>query len=163
MAATLNDNSDNESSFAGGELPMEQELWNGGITWDPPPVPNVIIRRSQDTLNCDTLETLLWLALDDFCRATGFTLPAEVRCLLPPEMDYLDIVKATDRPLSSNYPRMRRQRRLSYLAPALIENLEVPMKGMRQVWLNTPSTTARLVGALERYEYLNNKMMGQFE
>lgn len=158
--ADLND-SDDGSSFADGELPLEQELWAGGIMWDPPPVPNVIIRRSQDNLDCDTLETLLWLALEDFCRATGFTLPEEVKCLLPPEMDYLDI--KPDRYLSINYPKIRRQRRLSYLAPALIENLEIPMKGMRQVWLNTPSTTARLLGALERYEYLNNKMMGQFE
>ena len=143
-----------------GEIPLEQELWNGGILWDAPHVPNVIVRRS-DTLDCDTLETLLWLALDDFCRATGFTLPPEILCLLPREMDYLEI--QTDKYLSSNYPKIRRQRRLSYLAPALIENLELPMKGMRQVWLNTPSTASRLLGTLERYEYLNNKMMGQFE
>ena len=157
---TLSDD-DSGSSVAGGELPLEQELWNGGITWDPPPVSNVVIRQSQECKNCDTLETLLWLALDDFCRATGFILPEEITCLLPPEMDYLD-VKA-DRHLSSNYPKIRRQRRLSYLAPALIENLETPMKGMRQIWLNTPSTSARLLGALERYDYLNNKLMGQFE
>lgn len=89
----------------------------------------------------------------------GFTLPEEVTCLLPEEMDYLEV--KTDRYLSSSYPKLRRQRRLSYLAPALIENLEIPLKGMRQVWLNTPSTAARLLGALERYEYLNNKMLGQ--
>ena len=155
--------SDDESGtcFAGGELPLEQELWNGGILWDPQPLASdILLRRSQD-LTCDELETLLWLALDDFCRATGFTLPEEIRCLLPPEMDYLDI--ETDRYLSSNYPKIRRQRRLSYLAPALIENLEIPMKGMRQVWLSTPSTKARLLGALERYDYLNNRMIGQFE
>jgi hypothetical protein len=49
------------------------------------------------------------------------------------------------------------------MAPELIENIELPMKGMRQVWLNTPSTAERLLGALERYEYLNNMLMGQFE
>ena len=162
-ALTGNDNDDGStgSSLAGGsELPMERELWNGGITWDPPPVSNVVVRRAEDT-DCDTLETLLWLALDDFCRATGFDLPEEIRYLIPPEMDYLDIT--TDKYLPSKYPKLRRQKRLSYLAPALIENVEIPMKGMRQVWLNTPSTTARLLGALDRYEYLNNKMMGQFE
>lgn len=159
-STTLEDNGDNNISSGGVIIPMEQELRNGGITWDPPPVPQVIIRRSQDT-DCDTLETLLWLALDDFCQATGFELPQEIRCLLPPAMDYLDI--STDVYLSSNYPKLRRQRRLSYLAPALIENLEIPMKGMRQVWLNTPSTSARLMGALERYDYLNNKLMGNFE
>lgn len=149
------------SSLASGEPPLERQLQNGGITWDPPPVPNVVLRRSRDDLDCDALETLLWLALDDFCRATGFALPEEVRILLPPELDYLDVT--TDRRLQSDYPKIRRQRRLSYLAPALIENLEVPMKGMRQVWLNAPSTRARLLGALERYDYLNNKMMGRFQ
>lgn len=153
-----------------GELPLEQELWNGGITWDPPPVvvSNDLQRRSRDTLDCNALETLLWLALEEFCRATGFVLPEEVACLLPPEMDYLDIQIPVDchpkvLSLSSEYPKLRRQRRLSYLAPALIENVETPMKGMRQVWLNTPSTAGRLLGALERYDYLNNKLMGQFE
>mmetsp|Transcript_2783 Transcript_2783/g.6203 ORF Transcript_2783/g.6203 Transcript_2783/m.6203 type:complete len:556 (-) Transcript_2783:89-1756(-) len=168
---TSNDDSGLSSSATttttGEEFPLEQELWNGGITWDPPPVvsDNVLLRRSRDTVDCDALETLLWLALEEFCRATGFVLPEEVACLLPPEMDYLDIQMAESRllTLSSKYPKLRRQRRLSYLAPALIENVEPPMKGMRQVWLNTPSTAARLLGALERYDYLNNKMMGQFE
>ncbi len=152
------------SGFSGGELSIEQRLWNGGILWEPPSIPSVVNRRSRkDTtaLNCDTLEVLLWLALDDFCRATGFVLPMEVRCLLPPELDYLDI--KSDIYLSSSYPKLRRQRRLSYIAPEVIENIELPMKGMRQVWLNTPSTAQRLLGALERYEYLNNKLMGQFE
>mmetsp|Transcript_32805 Transcript_32805/g.69212 ORF Transcript_32805/g.69212 Transcript_32805/m.69212 type:complete len:525 (+) Transcript_32805:85-1659(+) len=156
------DDDNGSSSSPNIALPLEQELWNGGILWDPPPVANVISRRAEECHNCDTLETLLWLALDDFCRATGFTLPEEIARLLPPEMDYLDIT--TDRQLSSKYPKLRRQRRLSYLAPALIENIESPSnKHMRQVWLNTPSTSARLLGALERYDYLNNRMMGQFE
>mmetsp|Transcript_21486 Transcript_21486/g.44698 ORF Transcript_21486/g.44698 Transcript_21486/m.44698 type:complete len:689 (-) Transcript_21486:8-2074(-) len=157
------------------ELPLERQLWNGGILWNPPPVSKVVIRRIEDTTDCDTLETLLWLALDDFCRATKFVLPEEVRCLVPPEMDYLDIHPASLSSSSSSmsssssqcslsplYPKIRRQRRLSYLAPALIENLEVG-KGMRQIWLNTPSTKARLLGVLERFDYLNNQLMGQFE
>jgi len=154
------------------ELPVERELWNGGLLWEPPHVPSGAERRRRlDDLDCDALETLLWLALEDFCRGTGFVLPGEVRCLMPPEMDYLDIVGATttgddgccQELLSAKYPKRRRQRRLSYLAPALIENVALPMKGMRQVWLNAPSTAARLLGALERYEFLNNKIMGEFE
>lgn len=148
--------------FAEGELPIEEQLFNGGILWDPPPIQNVIVRRSLDTSDCDALETLLWLAMDDFCRATGFNLPEEVRVLIPPEMDYLDLVPSKHT-LSPLYPKIRRQRRLSYLAPALIENLEEVGKGIRHIWLNTPSTKARLLGALERYDYLNNKLMGQFE
>ena len=81
---------------------------------------------------------------------------------MPPEMDYLDIVGATTtgddwccpKLLSAKYPKSRQQRRLSYLAPALIENVALPMKGMRQVWL---------LGALDRYDYINNKIMGEFE
>eukprot|EP00804_Cyclotella_cryptica_P027844 CCRYP_020592-RA/>CCRYP_020592-RA protein AED:0.42 eAED:0.42 QI:0/-1/0/1/-1/1/1/0/307 len=149
------------SGFDGGESPLEQQLQNGGILWNPSPImsSDVVIRRSQDLNNCDSLETLLWLALDDFCRATRFVPPEEVLCLIPPEMDYLGITPKTT--LSPKYPKLRRQRRLSYLAPALIENLEVG-KGMRQVWLNTPSTRARLRGALERFDHLNNELMGQF-
>jgi hypothetical protein len=146
-----------------GRLPMEKELWNGGILWEPPRIPSTVGRHRRDKLDCDALEMLLWIALEDFCRGSGFALPEEVRCLMPPEMDYLDFAVTADSSLSREYPKLRRQRRLSYLAPALIENLELPMKGMRQVWLNTPSTAARLLGALERYEYLNNKMMGEFE
>ncbi|KAL3762809.1 hypothetical protein ACHAW5_011267 [Stephanodiscus triporus] len=152
---------------ARGELPMERELRNGGILWEPPRMSSaVVVGRRRDDLDCDALETLIWIALDDFCRGTGFVLPEEVRRLMPPEMDYLDITTTDKRhssPLSREYPKLRRQRRLSYLAPALIENLELPMKGMRQAWLNAPSTAARLLGALERYEYLTNKMMGEFE
>ena len=147
---------------ASGDLPLEQQLQNGAILWKPPPLmsSNVVIRRSQDLNDCDTLETLLWLALDDFCRAARFTLPEEVACLVPDEMDYLDVAPTST--LSHKYPKKRRQRRLSYLAPALIENLDIG-KGMRQLWLNTPSTKLRLAGVLERFDHLNNELMGQFE
>lgn len=155
-------NGNDSSNYAEGELPMEEQLFNAGILWDPPSVKNVIVRRSLDTSDCDALETLLWLALDDFCRATGFNLPEEVRVLMPPEMDYLDQIPS-EHALSPLYPKIRRQRRLSYLAPALIENLEEVGKGIRHIWLNTPSTKARLRGALERYDYLNNKLLGQFD
>mmetsp|Transcript_4414 Transcript_4414/g.9197 ORF Transcript_4414/g.9197 Transcript_4414/m.9197 type:complete len:534 (-) Transcript_4414:23-1624(-) len=161
LLASMN-NGDASSNFAEGELSMEEQLFNGGILWDPPFIQNVIVRRSLDTSDCDALETLLWLAMDDFCRATGFNLPEEVRVLMPPEMDYLDQMPS-EHALSPLYPKIRRQRRLSYLAPALIENLEEVGKGIRHIWLNTPSTNARLRGALERYDYLNNKLMGQFE
>ena len=172
LATTASGNDDDcdvDVDGGGGlpELPVERELWNGGVLWEPPHVPSVAeCRRRLDDLNCDALE-----ALEDFCRGTGFVLPGEVRCLMPPEMDYLDITGATTTGddgccpelLSAKYPKRRRQRRLSYLAPALIENVALPMKGMRQVGLNAPSTAARLLGALERYEYINNKIMGEFE
>lgn len=151
----------NLSEDAGGFLPLEQRLQDGGLLWRPTPVMSNsnIIRRPQDLSNCDTLETLLWLALDDFCKFARFKMPEEVACLRPPEMDYLDITPETT--LSDQYPKLRRQRRLSYLAPALIENLDAG-KDMRQIWLNTPSTKARLAGVLERFDQLNTELMGEF-
>ena len=150
-----------DSNSSVGEPPIEEQLYRGGIIWDPPALKNAM-RRSLDATDCDVLETLLWLAMDDFCRATGFNLPEEIRVLMPPEMDNLD-QSPLERTLSPLYPKLRRQRRLSYLAPALIENLEEVGKGIRHIWLNTPSTHARLRGALERYDYLNNKLLGQYE
>ncbi len=69
-------------------------------------------------------------------------------------MDYLNILVGTttgnngccQELLLVKYPKCCRQRRLSYLAPALIENVALPMKGMRQVWLNAPSTVSGLRG-----------------
>ena len=150
---------------ANGDLPVEQELWNGGILWEPPRVLSTVDHGRRDDLDCDALETLLWLALEEFCRGTGFVLPNEVRCLMPPEMDYLDFTTSKCI-LSMYYPKRRRQRRLSYLAPAIIENVVLPMKGRRQIWLNAPSIAARLLDTLEWYDYLNNKIgleMGEFE
>ena len=150
---------------ANGDLPVEQELWNGGILWEPPRVLSTVDHVRRDDLDCDALETLLWLALEEFCRGTGFVLPNEVRCLMPPEMDYLDFTTSKCI-LSMYYPKRRRQRRLSYLAPAIIENVVLPMKGRRQIWLNAPSIAARLLDTLEWYDYLNNKIgleMGEFE
>ena len=176
MARVANDMSapdDDDARRNNGGLPMEEELWNGGILWEPPRIlaPTVVRHRREELLDCDALEILLWIALEDFCRGSGFILPEEVRCLMPPERgDCPDLAataangeRRTSSLLSRGYPKSRRQRRLSYLAPALIENLELPMKGMRQVWLNAPSTAARLLGALERYEYINGKRMGEFE
>ena len=163
LSSSMNNRDDANSNFEGGELPIEEQLFNGGVLWDPSPIHNVIVRRSLDTTDCDALEKLLLLAMDDFCRATGFKLPEEVQVLIPPEMDYLDQMPSECTTLSPLYPKLRRQRRLSYLAPALIENLEEVGKGIRHIWLNTPSTKARLLGALERYDYLNNKLLGQFE
>lgn len=144
--------------FTGGEAPMEKQLCSGGILWNPPSLPGVTPRKEA---NCDALETLLWLTLDDFCRATGFVIPEEVLCLMPPSIDYLDMPSPEKR-ISSKYPAIRRQRRLSYLAPAFIESLNLG-KDMRQIWLNTPSTKARLLGVLQRYEFLNNQLLGTGE
>lgn len=36
------------------------------------------------------LQRVIKLALEEFCRGTGFVLSNEVWCLMPPEMDYLE-------------------------------------------------------------------------
>eukprot|EP00568_Trieres_chinensis_P012036 CAMPEP_0183296108 /NCGR_PEP_ID=MMETSP0160_2-20130417/3806_1 /TAXON_ID=2839 ORGANISM="Odontella Sinensis, Strain Grunow 1884" /NCGR_SAMPLE_ID=MMETSP0160_2 /ASSEMBLY_ACC=CAM_ASM_000250 /LENGTH=456 /DNA_ID=CAMNT_0025457687 /DNA_START=44 /DNA_END=1414 /DNA_ORIENTATION=+ len=152
--------SSSSASFAGGQPPLERRLQNGGILANPPFLagPETANRR---TANADALETLLWLALDDFCRCTGFVLPEGILCLMPPELDYLDM-EPPQRRLSPKYPPLRRQQRLSYLAPALLENINIGA-GMRQTWLNTPSTRTRLAAVLERYELINSNMMGQYQ
>ena len=165
--AIFTDSNDIYVRSVNGDLPIEQELWNGGILWEPPRVLSTVDHGRRDDLDCDALETLLWLALEEFCRGTGFVLSHEVGCLMPPEMDYLDFTTSKCLSLSMNYPKRRRQRRLSFLAPAIIENVVLPMKGRRQIWLNAPSTAARLLDTLEWYDYLNNKiglgLMGEFE
>lgn len=182
--AVLTASNDNNAGSVNRDLPVEQELWNGGILWEPPRVLSSVDHGRLDDLDCDALETLLWLALEEFCRGTGFVLSNEVRCLMPPEMDYLHFTtsecldqdvdkdqhqssKTMKKSLSMNYPKRRRQRRLSYLAPAIIENVVLPMKGRRQIWLSAPSTVARLLDTLEWYDFLNNKvglgLMGEFE
>mmetsp|Transcript_2015 Transcript_2015/g.5807 ORF Transcript_2015/g.5807 Transcript_2015/m.5807 type:complete len:522 (+) Transcript_2015:96-1661(+) len=147
-------------SFAGGSPPLEQLLKNGGILQDPPfvPGPETINRRTTDV---NTLETLLWLALDDFCQSTRFVLPEEILCLMPPELDYLEMAGPAQ-PLSDKYPSHRRQQRLSYLAPALLEGVEIGA-GLRQMYLNAPSTQVRLAAVLERYELVNSNIISQFQ
>jgi len=155
--------------FLGGDPPLEQKLKNGGILRDPVFIPGPQ-SENRRTTDIDVLETLLWLALDDFCRHTNFLLPEEILCLLPRGLDdSLDMESLTQESrVSDNYPSRRRQRRLSYLAPVLLENFEIgatprtPAEtgaGMRQTWLNTPSTQARLGAVLERYELINHSLM----
>lgn len=151
------------SGFLGGEPTLEQQLKNGGVLRDPAfiPGPKAENRRTTDI---NVLETLLWLELDDFCRNTGFVLPEEILGLMPRGLDYLHM-DPPKRRLSEKYPVVRRQRRLSYLAPVLLENIEIGA-GMRQDWLDTPSTQARLGAVLERYEFINDSMtsrLGEFE
>ena len=145
----------------GPEALLEYRLQNDLILRNPPPLPGITSRTAQDI---NALETFVWLALEDFCRNTGFVLPLEILCLMPPHMDtYLDLEPPAVR-ISSQYPDIRRQRRLSYALPALIENtrLGAPFP-MRQILLNTPTTQARLAAVLDRFEALNNALLGEFQ
>jgi len=147
-------------AFAGGQPLLEERLQGELILRNPPPLPGVVRRETQDA---NALEVLLWLALDDFCRCYRFTLPEEILCLMPPHIDYLDM-KSAKQPVSDNYPQRRRQQRLSYAVPALIENTNIgaPISS-RQMLLNTPSTCARLAAVLERIEAMNDAATGRFQ
>jgi Lon protease-like protein len=145
--------------FAGGEPPLEDQLQKGRILRNPASL--LQTTSSVVTQDVTAVETLLWLALDDFCRSKNFALPEEILCLMPPDMDYLAMDPPQQR-LSPKYPALRRQRRLSYAAPALIE-ATILGADMRQVWLNTPSTTARLRAVLERFQILNDSILGEFQ
>ena len=148
------------TSFSGGQPLLEYQLMADLILRDPPPLTGVTRRKTNDI---DALEKLLWLALEDCCRNYQFTLPPEVLCLMPPDMDYLAI-EASQHPLSDKYPARRRQRRLSFSVPGLIENTPVGSAIVtRQLLLNAPGTRSRLLAVLERLEYLNNAVLGQFE
>jgi hypothetical protein len=151
-----------DDRFSGGQLSLEQEMVRGRILRNPPSIPGAETRQTQST---QALETLLWLALEEFCQLTDFQLPDEVLCLMPPNMDYLDM-KPPKQHLSERYPSLRRQRRLSYTAAAFLENTELGIN-LRQNLLNTPSTQGRLSAVLERFECLNvaisNRMMGEYQ
>ena len=154
------------SSFSGGQPPLEKLLKREDILQSPPLLKgggqDNPQRRSESP---ETLEKLLWLSIEEFCRLTNFVPPPELTCLIPSEMDYLDIApeSSSDDVLSDQYPPIRRQHRLSYTAPALLERLiDIGMDG-RKALLCTPSTSERLAFALEQFEFVNANAMGEFE
>jgi len=115
---------------------LESRLLEGGIL-SPPEA----LTEDRAALSVDELEDQVWTALENFCRASRIILPDEVLCLLPPGRSW--IVPVPVERISSEYPSQRRQRRLSFAAPALLERTRVG-EDMRQVWLETPGTKARL-------------------
>ena len=149
-------------SLLGAPTPLEQTLINAGILHFPLSLTANRDGGDEPTKDATVLETLLWLELDDFCRVQQFTLPPEVLQLMPPNLaDTLDM-DAPEAFLSEQYPVHRRQQRLSYHIPALIEQTSYG-KNMRQAWLNTPTTAARLRAVLQRFQAFNEAHMGQFE
>lgn len=121
-------------------------------------------------------------AVEDLCRNYKFSLPHELAILIPPDMqDYLEIPTKQNTndynrgtttttsthnstTLCSTYPIRRRQTRLSYSIPALMENTNIGASiPTRQILLSAPSTRIRLLAVLERLELLNTAVLGQFE
>jgi hypothetical protein len=170
------------SGFSGGKPTLEAQLQGWRLLRDPPALVELssntkttaaaaAAAAAAEVLDVDALETFLWLAMEELCRVSGLVLPEEIFSLLPPHMDYLDFgvnrraTSGTPQPaivLSAKYPALRRQKRLSYAVPALLESTNLGA-GMRQVWLTTPSIRARLQAVLERIRRVNDAMIGEFE
>ena len=134
------------SSFQGGEPPLERQLLDRGILKEPKNI----------ATTADQSETLIWLALEDYCRQLQFTLPEQVLCLKPPELDYLDLPSARH-PLSSLYPKERRQQRLSYTAAGFLP---------RELWqglLEMGSTAARLEAVMKQFRAIQEETLGEFQ
>jgi hypothetical protein len=72
---------------------------------------------------------------------------------VPPAVDYVHVEDSVPK-LSSKYPAYRRQKRLSYSLPALLENSRIG-EGMRQAYLDAPSTKARMEAVVEGFEHIN--------
>lgn len=113
--------------------------------------------------DAEGLEKLIWLALEELTRHTGFVLPKEIKRLLPPQMDYLDfsersthLNESNSQPLSLQYPKTRRQARLSFTVPAIWEKPD-QATAIRQGLLQIPSTTARLAAVLHELKNINRK------
>jgi len=145
----MNVDNDNDSEE------LEKQLENGGLIALPPFIagPESVNRRSLDS---STLERMIWNELDEFCRITQFTLPEEIRCLMPPSCTELKTINPPAQFLSNKYPMERRRRRLSYSAPSLLERTGgFDRMTFRQMWFNTPGTRSRLAVVLERFELIN--------
>ena len=157
--------------FAGGSPHLQDELERCGI------LQAVIMPDSAS--DADGIEKLIWLELEELTRHTKFILPREIKCLLPPEMDYLEFAEppsssrkpeddSTSCTLSSDYPAARRQTRLSFSVPAIWET-PGQASAMRQALLQFTSTTARLYIVLQQLKEMNRKCddtttsIGEFE
>ena len=172
---TSNDDSANDDDndttilegFSGGSPSLEHQLEIWRILKNPPTLEGCTPKQNIDL---NGLETMIWLQLEELIQKTGFILPNEILTLQPPHMmDYLELnvpvressssTIPSSKPtiLSSKYPAYRRQKRLSYALPGLLEGTEFGTN-MRQVYLNTPSTKARLEAILQRLERLNASM-----
>ena len=155
-ATSLTDAWDSPATL-GVELSLETRLLNKAIVQNPPGI--------QPTgLSNDELEAQLWNALEDYCTAKGIQLPDPVLALLPPGRSWLRVPHVWYRRVAAGrYPAQRRQARLSYAAAYFLEQTDVG-KGMRQIWLETPTTNARLADLCDRFDIVNADLhVGDFQ
>jgi len=138
---------------------LEERLVQGNILQDPWLDPELM------KLSMDELEHKLWLALNDFLKETRTPVSPILLGLLPlkhkwPRNFLLERIADTIEKqtkldhkyvrVSAEYPALRRQKRLSYSAAALLEDLETVTPWRHQL-LAIPSTKDRLVFVLQRF------------
>jgi len=152
--------------------PLEQRLIEGSILQYPLSLSLLKPSESTDTNDCNVLEALLWLELEEFCRLQSFRLPEEILQLIPPALtSTLNMHVVSSRSskgsggalpkLSNRYPAQRRQVRLSYHVPAIIERTQFGAH-LRDTLLKTPTTAARLRVVLEQFQSINEQYKSKF-
>lgn len=152
----------------GVELSVETRLLNKAIVKGPAFGGNgsrrMERRRQQLALSNDQLEAQLWNALEDYCCAKGIRLPDQVLCLLPQGRSWMRVPDVWYRRVSnSHYPACRRQTRLSFAVAYWLERTGRDKENLRQAWLETPTTKARLIDLIERLALANDEPLLDFQ
>lgn len=106
--------------------------------------------------SADEFERLIWLALEEYSKNIQIPLPEQVLCLKPPELKHLELTDAVH-PISPDYPRERRQHRLSYTAAGCL-NIH-----LWQDLLELPSTQERLETVLLQLYQRQDAAEGKFQ
>lgn len=141
---------------------LEERLVQGHILTEP------CLDPALEALSIDELEVQLWLALNDFLKNTRTPVSPILLGLLPVgrkwPRDFLleriaDAVQEQTQldhkyvRVSPDYPALRRQKRLSYSAAALLENPQsTNVSAWRRQLLTIPSTKDRLAFVLQRFQ-----------
>ena len=141
---------------------LESRLLQAGILQKPSN-----LRTELQHLSCDELEIRLWNALNDFLKSSRKAVSPVLFGLLPP--DYQDwpkqfvlerIATAIGEQtvldhryvrVSPHYPAVRRQKRLSFAAAALLEQQVESCQKLRAHLLAMPSTRDRLALVLQMF------------
>lgn len=139
---------------------LEERLVKGHVLEEP------LVNPELAKLSIDELEIKLWFALNDFLKNTRTPVSPVLLGLLPvgrkwPRNFVLErIANAVEEQteldhkyvrISAEYPALRRQKRLSYSAAALLEDPDSVTTWRRQL-LSIPSTKDRLAFVLQRFQ-----------
>lgn len=157
-AETVTSSDEVESTHDSEQTTLEHRLLHRGILRQPAYLDHSLLK-----VPCDELERQVWVALDAYLKKSrtpvspvllGF-LPVGVKW--PPGFLLEKIGNAIEKQttldskyvrLSPSYPATRRQKRLSFSVPYLLEDTETVNEFRREI-LATPSTKERLVYVLQ--------------